>query len=313
MSNVEENHLRKEMEEIKSNSNLLFDTTLSSTSSLSVSSFGSNTKLSTLAYKYHMSNVLKDKYLFLFGNVPKQFIDEIEKIKVHILRIDPTYFTSQVNEEKVAISSSISRSPFISSSTITDSKFDSITNDGSVIECLKSSSTPLESKISSVSDVKSLTPFKSRSTISTLDEKSSTTKTVTFSTQVRDMYEELMKKYERKQEEKLFNDEFKWENKKFLSPREHTSNKARLNNNRKFLSTNYNQDNYQVCQMCSTCNQEITYYSERRRNNSTLANSSFCTVKPSITASKRTSFASKLSCFSCFSSPMTYEEYLLEK
>ena len=235
----------------------------------------SNMKLSKLAYKYHTCNVLKDKYLFLFGYVPEQFINEIEKIKDHIIKIEPNYF----NEDE---SKSICSSNTLS---LTESKFDSITND-SIIDFLKNSSTPVKyDKINTRSS-------SSKLSISTFEEKSVVTKTVTFTSQIRDLYEMLREKEFKKQNKTVIKNDLIIENKRFLSPREHFNARTQQNNQ----------------QTCLSCNQKMN-----NCFNKILTKSSMSLPLP-IKVIKKKSFLSKLFLFkSCAGSSMTYEDFLMNK
>jgi hypothetical protein len=244
-----------------------FDTT----STRSTFSNVSNMKLSRLAYKYHRCNVLKDKYLFLFGYVPQQFINEVEKIKDRILKIEPNYFDEC--DKKLSVSSR----------TLSESQFDSITND-SIIDYLKKSSTPVK--------FINKKPLSSKLSISTFEEKSTVTKTVTFTSKIRDFYQELREKEMKKENNRLIKNDLIIENKRFLSPRDHYNTKIQQNTHQTCLSCNKKMNNYKF-------NQTVT---------------SPASLPLAINFMKKKSFFSKLSFFnSCVRSSMTYEDFLMNQ
>ena len=133
---------------------------------------------------------------------------------------------------------------------------------------------------------------------------SSTVKTVTFTSQMRDLYVEIKKKQEKKGDERLQVYESPTSTKKFLSPRDHFSTKESLR--RKSLGSNFTQN-----QRCIYCKQELKYNPSERNStllSRTLPITSKITMKKSFSG---TSFFSKI--FSCFGTPMTYEEHLMTK
>jgi hypothetical protein len=239
----------------------------------------SNKKLSVLAYKYHMSNVLKDKYIFLFGNVPQQFIQEIENLKNYIISIEPNYF----NQKPKLIDSQLScNTNIISESNKNETEYGKI------------SSTPLPT-------LSSVQPIQSNLSITTYGEKFSTAKTVSFTSQIRDLYDELLKKQNKNQEQKIRVCELT-PNKRFLSPRDHNSNKADM-----YVystSSDYSQ------QYVPYNRKLITYFDQ------TLDGTTITEPLPIPLNGKdsfrNSSFASRLLSLSCIHSP-TYEEHLVNK
>lgn len=269
-------------------------------------------KLSILYYKYYIKNVLKDKHLFLTGQVPEKLLKEIEYLKLLIIKLEPNYFNqnaTSIDIQSNCMSNNEKNRNFETIECVKAIKLSDNITPKSTTLAVSTPITATTNMSTPVTAVKSTSKVRLALPSSTSTKSNTISKTFTIDSLKRSFYEDLFKL------RKILNESTPLTPKgRFISPRE-SSKKIKHLNHSQIKANNLN---------CSTCNRNLISFFDQILDsnmintpstininiNNNNNNSNSITSTPSDLFKKQklkastpnSSFASKLLNFSCLSS-----------